>query len=143
MVTDKSQVATLGMQELLKEFLAPSNVIAVVGATRNKEKYGYKVFRFLKNTGCRVYPINPKYEEVDGEKCYPSISHLPEKPDVVCLVVRPRVTEQVVVEAWKLGVDKIWMQPGAESAKAIKFCVEKGMKVLHGLCIMIESSRAR
>ena len=54
----------------------------------------------------------------------------------------PAVTEQIVREAHRLGIKKIWMQPGAESEEAIKFCEEHGIYVFHGLCVMLESLRA-
>ncbi|MCU4140686.1 MAG: putative CoA-binding protein [Methanophagales archaeon] len=129
-------------ESLLEEFLRPSHVFAVVGATPKREKYGYKIFKSLKEAGYKVYAVNPNHEEIEGERCYASLSELPEKPDVVDIVVPPAVTEQIVREAHRLGIKKIWMQPGAESEEAIKFCEEHGISVIHGLCVMLESLRA-
>ena len=124
------------------EFLSKKNVIAVVGATVNKEKFGYKVFMALRKMGFKVYPVNPKYSEIEGTPCYPSIGDLPEKPDVVITVVPPRVTEEVVRKCAELGIDKVWMQPGSESEKAIEFCEEKGIKVVHGTCFIVDGLSA-
>ena len=126
----------------LEEFLRPSHVFAVVGATPKREKYGYKIFKSLREAGYKVYAVNPNHKEIEGERCYASLSELPEKPDVVDIVVPPAVTEQIVREAHRLGIKKIWMQPGAESEEAIKFCEEHGISVIHGLCVMLESLRA-
>jgi predicted CoA-binding protein len=57
-----------------------------------------------------------------GDKCYPSLENLPVKPNVVDVVVPPKVTEHTVEICKKLGIMKVWMQPGSESEKAIKFC---------------------
>ncbi|MEM1575625.1 MAG: CoA-binding protein [Nitrososphaerota archaeon] len=125
-------------ENLIKEFLNKNNVIAVVGASRNPKKYGYKVYKDLKEAGYKVYPVNPNTLEILGDKCYPNLESLPIKPDVVNIVVPPNITEKIVKECKKLNIKKVWMQPGAESEEAIKFCNENGIAVIYGVCIMIE-----
>ncbi len=124
--------------ELIKEFLRKKNVYAVMGVSRNPRKYGYRVYKDLKNSGYKVYPINPNADEILGDKCYNSLEELPEKPDVVDLVVPPKITEDVVKKCKKLGIKRVWMQPGSESEKAINFCKENNIKIVHGICVMIE-----
>ena len=63
---------------------------------------------------------------------------MPVKPDVVDVVVPPEITEQLVKTCKRLGITKVWMQPGSESKVAISFCVENNMDVVHGVCIMVE-----
>ncbi|MEM3422894.1 MAG: CoA-binding protein [Candidatus Bilamarchaeaceae archaeon] len=121
-----------------EDFLKKSNKLAVVGASREKEKFGYKIYLTLKKQGFVVYPVNPKADKIDKDKCYPSLSSLPQKPDVVITVVPPKITEQVVIEAAKLGIDKIWMQPGSESEKAIALCKEKGIKFIAYTCFIVD-----
>lgn len=128
----------MSMEDLIQKFLDKRNVFAVVGASRNPEKYGHQVFKDLMKAGYKVYPINPNADEILGVKCYPSLKDLPEKPDVVDLVVPPQITEKVIRECKELGIKMIWMQPGSESEDAIKFCKENGMDVVHGVCVMIE-----
>lgn len=122
----------------LSEFLKKTNKIAVVGASRDKEKFGYKVYATLKRVGFSVYPINPKADNIDNDRCYPSISALPIKPDVVITIVPPKITEEVVKEMLKLGIDKIWMQPGSESQSAIDFCKKNKIKVIANLCFVVD-----
>lgn len=128
-------------EKLILDFLNKKNVFAVVGASRDPQKYGHQVYRDLRNAGYKVYPINPNSEEILGDKCYSSLEELPEKPDVVDLVVPPKVTERVVETCKTLGIKKVWMQPGSESEKAIEFCKENNMDVVHGVCVMIERRR--
>lgn len=128
-------------QELIKAFLNKRNIFAVVGASRDPKKYGYQVYRDLKNAGYEVYAVNPNAEEILGDKCYPNLENLPAKPDVVDIVVPPKVAEEVVKTCKKLGITRVWMQPGSESEKAIKFCEENGIKVVYGVCVMIERAR--
>jgi len=127
--------------ELIRSFLDKKNVFAVVGASRNPEKYGHRVYRNLKEAGYTVYPVNPNADEVLGDKCYPKLESLPVKPDVVDLVVPPKVTEEVVKECRSLGIRKVWMQPGSESEKSVEFCKKNGIEVVYGVCVMIERRR--
>jgi len=123
---------------LIKVFLDKRNIFAVVGASRDPRKYGYQVYKDLKNAGYRVYAVNPNALEILGDKCYPNLESLPLKPDVVDVVVPPKITEHVVKTCKKLGITKVWMQPGSESEKAIKFCEENGIDVVYGICVMVE-----
>ena len=125
-------------EKLILEFLNKRNVFAVVGASRDPKKYGHQVYKDLRKAGYRVYPVNPNADEILGDRCYPSIEDLPVKPDVVDIVVPPKITERVVKTCRKLGIRKVWMQPGSESEAAIKFCEENGMDVVHGVCVMVE-----
>jgi predicted CoA-binding protein len=124
-------------QGTIDEFLG-SRVFAVVGVSTNKEKYGYQVYEDLKEGGFKVYPVNRLYEEIFGDRCYADLQSLPEKPDVVNFVCPPGVTESFVKTMPGLGIDKAWMQPGAESNEAIQFCRDNNIKVLHDICVMIE-----
>ncbi|OGF47594.1 MAG: CoA-binding protein [Candidatus Firestonebacteria bacterium RIFOXYC2_FULL_39_67] len=123
-------------ESLITEFMQ-QKVFAVVGASSNPEKYGYTITKNLIDRGYKVYPVNPRLEELHGVKCYKSLASLPEKPDVVDLVVPPKITEEVVKECLKLGLTRVWMQPGAESSAAVEFCEKNGIKVIHDTCVMM------
>ena len=124
------------MQDLIKEFIAQKR-FAVVGATTNTKKYGNEIFRNLISRGYEVYPVNPRLKEIEGTKCYPSLSNLPVKVDVVDFVVPPPVTEEILKECKELELDRIWLQPGSESEAAVAFCDENNLKVVHGVCVML------
>ena len=128
-------------QELIRTFLNKKNIFAVVGASRDPKKYGYQVYKNLKNAGYEVYAVNPNAEEILGDKSYPNLENLPIKPEVVDVVVPPKVTEDVVKACKGLGITRVWMQPGSESEKAIKFCEENGIDVVYGVCVMIERTK--
>ncbi|HDN79366.1 MAG: CoA-binding protein [Chloroflexi bacterium] len=128
------------MQELIEEFIN-RRVWAVVGASQNPAKYGYKIVQDLTAAGYKVYPVNPKGGEIEGIQVYRSLRELPEKPEVVDIVVPPQVTEEVVKECRELGLTRIWMQPGAESEAAIRYCEENGMQVVYGVCAMLNKKR--
>jgi len=131
----------MSSEEKIRAFLDKRNVFAVVGASRDLQKYGHQVYRDLKSAGYKVYPVNPSAQEVLGDKCYPDLKELPEKPDVVVTVVPPQVTEQVVRACKELGIRRVWMQPGSESEEAVKYCKENGLEVIYNMCIMVERKR--
>ena len=94
-------------EQLIEEFLEKRNVFAVVGASRNPMKYGHQVYKDLRNAGYTVYPVNPNTDEILGDKCYASLESLLEIPQVVDLVVPPKVTNEIVKVCKKLGINKV------------------------------------
>lgn len=124
------------MQELIQEFMAQRR-FAVVGATDKPEKYGNQIVKNLKKRGYTVYPVNPRLARVEGLPCYPALECLPEKPDVVDFVIPPSAAEETLKECLRLGLDRIWLQPGSESEAALAFCREHDMKVVHDVCVMM------
>jgi len=125
-------------QDLITEFLALPRY-AVVGVSADRKKYGHKIWRSMREKGYVVYPVNPRYDEIEGERCYRSLAEVADRVDVVDLVVPPKVTEEIVRQCAQLGLRRVWMQPGAESDDAIRFCRENGIEVLHDVCVMAES----
>ncbi len=127
---------TAKQQHLISDFVN-RRIWAVVGASQDQTKFGYRIFRSLRDAGYIVYPVNPRGGTLEGAQVYPSLAKLPEPPEVVDMVVPPAVTEQVVKEAQELGLTRIWMQPGAESEAAIAYCHEHGIEVVHDACAMV------
>ena len=118
------------------DFIA-QDTLAVVGVSRNKVKFGNVIYKTLKEKGYHVFPINPNAESILGDRCYPNLTSLPEKVDGVVVVVPPAQTEQVVKDAKSAGIQRVWMQHGAASAAAIRFCQENGLQEVHGECIIM------
>jgi len=110
---------------------------AVIGATDNPKKYGNEIVKNLKNRGYEVYPVNPRLKEVEGLKAYAKLSDIPVRVDVVDFVVPPQVTEKILEECREIGLNRIWLQPGSESKKAIEYCRVNNMQVLHDICVMM------
>jgi hypothetical protein len=114
---------------------------AVVGANNNKEKFGYKIFKFMDGTGVfKVYPVNPGLTEVLGHKCYATLKDLPVKPDVVDFVVPPKAGEQVIRECAELGIKNVWLQPGADAPSVVALGKELGLNVVCA-CVLVEARK--
>ncbi len=124
---------------LTEEDMLDKKVWAVIGANENREKYGYKIYKTLKSQGYTVYPVNPNYETIEGDKCYPDLSSLPEKPEVLDMVVSPKRGMDVLKEADKLGIRNIWLQPGTYNDQLMELIKEKGLNAVKA-CILISLS---
>ncbi len=111
--------------------------LAVVGVSRQGKKFGNFAFRELRSKGYELFPVHPQAETIEGARCYSSLSSLPGPVEGVLIVVPPAQTEQVVRDAAAAGIRRVWMQQGADSPAAIKFCQESGIQEVHGECILM------
>ncbi|MCA9260459.1 MAG: CoA-binding protein [Planctomycetales bacterium] len=111
---------------------------AVVGASRDREKYGNKVLRAFMQHSRKAFPVNPTADEVEGLTAYPNLSALPEPVYGVSVITPPHATERVIEEAGKLGISHVWLQPGAESPRAVARAKELGIELIAGgPCILV------
>ncbi len=113
---------------------------AVVGASKNEEKYGFQVLRDLNNANYNVVPINLREKEMLGLKVYHRLQEVESKIDVVIFVVPPQITLKILEDVFRLGVKKVWMQPGSESREAIKYCENHQIECITNACIMIKKN---
>lgn len=120
----------------MEEKMLEKKVWAVVGANENAEKYGNMIYKKLKTFGYKVYPVNPKYQVIEGDKCYSNLSLLPEKPDVINMVVSPNIGKTVIEEAANLGVENIWLQPGTYNDEIINLIDKKGINAVKACVLM-------
>jgi uncharacterized protein len=118
------------------DVLRDGKIFAVVGATRNMDKYGYQIFRILKDYGYMAYAVNPNYSSIEEYPCFPSLAEVPEKPDVVVTVVPPDVTEAIIEEAHRLSIPTIWMPPGSGSTAAIQKCEDCRLEHVDEVCVI-------
>jgi predicted CoA-binding protein len=103
-----------------------AKIVAVIGASSNRRKFGNRAVRAFRQQGFTVIPINPHEAEVEGLKAYASVIDVPGPIDMASLYVPPHVGEQVIADIAKKGIAEVWLNPGAESealiarAKALK-----------------------
>ncbi len=118
--------------EGLNVFFKPKS-IAVVGASNRRGSIGYTIAYNLINTyNGKIYPINPKYDEIIGLKAYPSISSLPEAPDLVVITVKAELVPDIAEEAGKKGVKGIIVVAGgfAEAGEEGKILEDKLVSIV-------------
>ncbi len=111
--------------------------LAIVGVSRDSQKFGSIAYRELKSKGYRLHIVHPEAETVEGAPCYRSLTDLPEPVGGVLIVVPPDQTEKVVRQAAAAGIRRVWMQQGAESSEAIRFCEENGIAYVAAECILM------
>ena len=92
-----------------------SKVVAVIGASSNRSKFGNRAVRAFMQQGYTVVPINPHETEVEGLKAYASVLDVPGAIDMASLYVPPDIGEQVIAEIAQKGIAEVWLNPGSES----------------------------
>ena len=92
-----------------------SKVVAVIGASNNRSKFGNRAVRAFRQQGYTVVPINPHETEVEGLKTYASVLDVPGTVDMVSLYVPPEIGVLVIEEIARKGIAEVWLNPGAES----------------------------
>ncbi|MEM2899222.1 MAG: CoA-binding protein [Thermoplasmata archaeon] len=110
---------------------------AVVGASPDRSRYSYRIFNLLCEQGYEVYAVNPNYDKIDGKRCYSGLGELPAIPDVVCMVVNPKIGKKIVEETLRLGIKHIWFQPGSYDDEIIEFAGKNGISYVKG-CVLLE-----
>ncbi len=111
--------------------------IAVAGVSRDKKRFGWAVYEALNRGGRKVYPLNPKYPDINGEKCYGSISELPEKVRGLLVVTGNNNSADVVRQGAEQGIEYLWLQQMSDSPEALKIAEENNMKLIKKECIMM------
>lgn len=125
------------MDETMDRILA-AETIAVVGASRNPEKYGSIAYKTLKAAGKNVVAINPTAPDIDGDPCYPSLEAAPVKPNAAVFVVPPAAVASGLEQCARLGISDVWLQPGAEPEDAGQLLDRLKLSgVYGGPCIMV------
>lgn len=114
------------------ELFLQSSAFAVVGASSNRAKYGNKVLRCYLQHGRVVYPVNLREEVIESIPVVHTIDELPNEVRSISIITPPIITEKIVTDAIKKGIKNIWIQPGAESDRAIRKCVVHSMNIIFG-----------
>ncbi|MGE3956122.1 MAG: CoA-binding protein [Vicinamibacterales bacterium] len=92
-----------------------SKVVAVIGASNNRQKFGNKAVRAFVRQGYTVVPIHPTEAEIEGIRAYRSVLDVPGPIDMASFYVPPGVGEQVIDEVARKQIPEVWLNPGAES----------------------------
>ncbi len=120
----------------INEFL-DSQPIALVGVSRNPKKFGYAVFKELKEKGMKLIPVNPNAEEIMGEKTYPNVKMLPPEVQSIIVFTKKNQTASVIRDAKERGIKQIWIQQMADSKEALDELKDSGINFITGECILM------
>lgn len=128
-------------ENLKKLLLEGSKVIAVVGLSPDAGKASNIVANYLIAKGYRIIPVNPNYDEIMGQRSYPSLSDIPGKIDIVDIFRRAGDLMPVVREAVALSPKAIWLQLGIVSEEARKLAETHNIPFFMDQCIKVEHSK--
>ena len=111
--------------------------LAVVGASTDTHSFGSIVYRELKQRGFTLTPVNPRYDEVDGDKCYKSLTDLTTKVESALFVLAANAAVSAVAEAHAAGIKYIWFQQMADYSAAARAAEEAGIETVSRKCILM------
>lgn len=125
--------------------LREAQTIAVVGCSRKPTRTSHRIAAYLQDAGYRVIPVNPNYDEILGQTCYPDLPSVPDTPrvDIVNIFRAPEHTADMV----RLVLDRveqtgeqpvIWTQLGVSSPEAEQFAAAAELPYVRNKCIMVE-----
>jgi predicted CoA-binding protein len=95
--------------------MQPSKIVAVIGASSNRQKFGNRAVRAFRDQGYTVIPINPHEREIEGLKAFASVLDVPGRIDMASFYVPPDIGEQVIDDVARKQIPEVWFNPGAES----------------------------
>jgi len=125
----------------LRRVLRDTRTLAVVGLSADWFRPSYFAAKYMQEHGYRVIPVNPKYDEILGEKCYPSLAAIPEPVDVVDVFRKPADAPAIAREAVAIGAKTLWLQIGVVSDEARQIAEVAGLTVVMDRCVKIEYAR--
>jgi len=129
--------------EEVEKIVRESRTIAVVGMSDKLGRPSLTVASYLKGQGFRIIPVNPRLQEIGGERCYPDLKSIPDKVDVVDIFRRAEDVGPVVDEAIRIGAKAIWMQEGIVNEDAARKAREAGLMVVMDRCMLKEHARLK
>jgi len=125
----------------LRRILGENRVIAVVGLSADWYRPSFFAAKYMQEHGYRVIPVNPKYAEILGEKCYPTLRAIPEKVEIVDVFRRTQDVPPIAEEAIAIGAKVLWQQLGVKNAAAAARAREAGLETVMDRCVKIEHAR--
>jgi len=125
----------------LRRILTDYKRVAIVGLSADWSRPSNFVGKYLLEHGFEVIPVNPKYDEILGQRCYPDLAAIPTPVDIVDLFQRPERVPPFVDAAIDIGAKVVWMQLGIVHEEAAATARAAGLEVVMDRCIKIEYAR--
>jgi predicted CoA-binding protein len=125
----------------LRRILKENHTIAIVGLSADWYRPSYFAAKYMQEHGFRIIPVNPKYTEILGEKCYPDLKSIPEKVDMVDVFRKSADCPPIAKEAVAIGAKVLWLQLGVENDEAKAIAESGGVEFVQNRCVKIEYAR--
>ena len=105
-----------------------AKTIAIVGASEDRRKYGNKAVRAFQDGGWEGYPINPKAEEIEGLRAYPTVRDVPGSIDRVSMYVPPSVGIRLLDDIAEKKPGELFFNPGSEDPEILEAARARGLE---------------
>ncbi len=125
----------------LREIFARGRTVAVVGLSADWFRPSYFAAKYLQEHGFRVVPVNPRYTQILGERCYPSLGAIPHPIDIVDVFRKSSECAPIAEETLRIGAPVLWLQLGVLNPEAEAIAARAGVTVVVDRCIKIEYAR--
>ena len=125
----------------LRRILSTYKHVAMVGLSADWWRPSFFAAKYLLEHGFEVIPVNPKYEEILGQKCYPDLKSIPTPVDIVDLFQKMERVPPFVDDAIVIGAKVVWMQLGIINQQAAQKAADAGLEVVMNRCMKIEYAR--
>jgi predicted CoA-binding protein len=125
----------------LRRILRENRTIAVVGLSADWYRPSYFAAKYMQEHGYRIIPVNPKYPEILGEKCYASLRVVPEKIDLVDVFRKTADVPPIAEDAIAIGAKVLWQQLGVRNEAAAARARAAGLEAVMDRCVKIEHGR--
>ena len=125
----------------LRRILAHSRTLAVVGLSAQWYRPSYFAAKYMQDHGYRIIPVNPRYDEVLGQKCFPDLRSIPQPVDLVDCFRKPQDIPPIAEDAIAIGAKVLWMQLGIVNDVAAQRASAAGLDVVMNRCVKIEHAR--
>lgn len=127
--------------ETLRRILAVNRTIAVVGLSADWYRPSYFAAKYMQEHGYRIVPVNPRYDEILGERCYGSLADIPHPVDMVDVFRRTADVPPIAEQAVAIGARTLWQQLGVVNEEADRIAREAGLDSVMDRCVKIEHAR--
>jgi len=125
----------------LRRILKTNRVIAVVGLSGDWFRPSYFAAKYMIEHGYTVVPVNPRYPEILGQKCYKSLRDIPGKVDIVDVFRRTEDVMPIAEDAIAIGAKVLWQQLGVKNMEAAQKAEAAGLETVIDCCVKIEHAR--
>ncbi len=125
----------------LRRILRDCRTIAIVGLSAEWHRPSNFVAKYLQQHGYRVIPVNPRYSEVMGERCYANLTDIAERVDMVDVFRRTEDVLPIAEQAIRIGAKCLWQQIGVINSQAAALAQAAGLDAVQDRCVKIEHAR--
>jgi hypothetical protein len=125
----------------LRRILRSSRTIAIVGLSAEWHRPSFFAAKYLQEHGYRVIPVNPRYDEVLGERCHASLTTIEVQVDIVDVFRRTEDVMPIAEQAIAIKAKCLWQQIGVKNEAAAALAAAAGLEVVMNRCIKIEHGR--